>query len=81
MACKIRQVRDHAMGGLQAFDLPDPMDPDDAQYSRRWPADWMNAAWLRGVRDLLTWVLGESAASPLCQRTVGIPTDYALTYG
>jgi hypothetical protein len=76
----IRQVRDYAMRGLQAFDLPDPMDPDDAQQPWRWPASWMNAAWLRGVRDLLTWVLGESTASPLRQRAVGLPTAYDLTY-
>jgi hypothetical protein len=40
----------------------------------------MNAAWLRGVRDLLTWVLGERDAAPLCNRTVGLPTTYDLTY-
>ena len=28
----IRQVRDQAVRGLQAFDHPDPMDPDDAQH-------------------------------------------------
>ena len=76
----IRQVRDYAVRGLLAFDLPDPMDSDDAQHPWRWPANWMNAAWLRGVRDLLTWVLGESTASPLRQRTVGLPTAYDLTY-
>jgi hypothetical protein len=76
----IRQVRDHAMRGLQASDLPDPMDPDDAQHPWRWPVGWMKAAWLRGVRDLLTWILGEHPTSPLCRRTVGMPTAYDLTY-
>lgn len=38
----------------------------------------MNAAWLRGVRDLLTWILGEHPTSPLCGRTVGMPTAYDL---
>ena len=28
---QIRQVRDRARRGLEAFDLPDPMDPADAQ--------------------------------------------------
>ena len=40
----------------------------------------MNAAWLRGVRDILTWVLGETPTSPLCHRTVGLPTTHDLTY-
>jgi hypothetical protein len=40
----------------------------------------MNAAWLRGVRDILTWVLGKSPASPICQRTIDRPTTYDLTY-
>ena len=76
----IRQVRDYAVRGLQASGLPDPMDPDDAQHPWRWAANWMNAAWLRGVRDLLTWVLGEHPKSPLCGRTVGMPAAYDLTY-
>jgi hypothetical protein len=40
----------------------------------------MGAASLRGIRDILTWVLGETATSPLCQRTVGRPATYDLTY-
>ena len=71
----IRQVRDHARRGLNAFDLPEPMYPADAVTPGSWEAGWMNAAWLRGVRDLLDWVLGERAASPLCGRTVGLPAD------
>jgi hypothetical protein len=76
----IRQVRDHARHGLEACDLPDPMDPTDARTPWQWDAGWMNAAWLRGVRDLLDWVLGERAASPLRCRVVGLPTVYDLTY-
>ncbi|SRR5579859_5481864 len=75
----IRQVRDHARCGLETRDLPDPMDPADARIPWQWDAGWMNAAWLRGVRDLLDWVLGERSASPLCGR-VGLPTAYDLTY-
>jgi hypothetical protein len=77
---EIRQTRDQARHALGTFDLPDPMDPADARSPWRWPAAWMNAAWLRGVRDLLDWVLGERAASPLCRRSVGLPTTYDLTY-
>lgn len=76
----IRQALDHALLSLKAFDLPEPMSPSDARHPWRWDATWMNAAWLRGVRDILTWVLGETSTSPLCQRTVGMPTTYDLTY-
>ena len=76
----IRQVRDHARHGLEACDLPDPMDPADARNPWQWDAEWKNAAWLRGVRDLLDWVLGERAASPLRRRLVGLPSTYDLTY-
>jgi hypothetical protein len=34
----------------------------------------MNAAWLRGVRDLLDGVLGDRPAPPLGQRVAGLPT-------
>jgi hypothetical protein len=76
----IRQVRARARRGLEACDLPDPMDPADARTPWQWDAGWMNAAWLRGVRDLLDWVLGERAASPLRGRLVGLPDTYDLTY-
>jgi hypothetical protein len=76
----IRQVRDHARRGLEACDLPDPMDPADARTPWQWDVGWMNAAWLRGVRDLLDWVLGDRPASPLGGRVVGLPTVYDLTY-
>jgi hypothetical protein len=76
----IRQVLHHALLGLKPFDLPEPMSPSDAEHPWCRDATWMNAAWMRGVRDILTWVLGETPASPLCQRTVGLPTTYDLTY-
>jgi len=76
----IRQIRDNARFGLTACDLPEHMDPAAAMNPWQWEAGWMNAAWLRGVRDLLGWVLGERAVSPLCGRTVGLPTVYDLTF-
>jgi hypothetical protein len=76
----IRQVLDHALLGLKTFDLPELMSPSAAKHPWRWNAAWMNAAWLRGVRDVLTWILGETPTSPLRQRTVGLPTTYDLTY-
>ena len=64
---QIREVRDHASRALEASDLPDPMDPSDARNPWQWPATWMHATWLRGVRDLLDWVLGDRVTSPLGQ--------------
>ncbi len=77
---EIRLLRDHARRGLDTFHLPDPMDPADASNPWRWNGGWMNAAWLRGTRDLLDWALGDRAASPLCGRAIGLPTVYDLTY-
>jgi hypothetical protein len=76
----IRQVRGNACRGLDAFDLPEHMELADAMNPWQWEAGWMNAAWLRGVRDLLDWVLGQRAASPLCGRTVDLPAMYDLTF-
>jgi len=76
---QMREVRDNALLGLKACDLPETMSAAEARHPWRWDAGWMNAAWLRGVRDLLTWVLGERDASPLCDRAVGLPTTRDLT--
>ena len=65
---EMREVRDHALHGLEAFDLPESMDPADACNPWRWDLAWMNAAWLRGVRDLLNRVLGDEYVSPLRNR-------------
>ncbi len=74
---QMREVRDQALRGLEAFDLPDPMDPGDARNPWHWDPAWMNAAWLRGVRDLLNWVLGEHHVSPLRDQFVAwSPLDY-----
>jgi hypothetical protein len=77
---QIRQVRDRARHGLEAFDLPNPLDVADARNPWRWPATWMHAAWLRGVRDLLDWILGDRATSPLGQQMAGLPTVHDLEY-
>ena len=74
---EIRQVRDSAQRGLDAFDFPEPMDPADARNPWRWDPAWMNAAWLQGVRDLLIWVPGEHHVSPRRNQFVAWPPlDY-----
>ena len=77
---QIRQVRDHAQRGLEAFDLSEPIDPADAADPWRWSPERMNAAWLRGVRDLLDWVLGDRPTAPLSGRSVNLPMAYDLTH-
>jgi hypothetical protein len=77
---QIREVHDLARRGLETFDLPDPIDPANARNPWRWDATWMNAAWLRGVRDLLDWVLGTRVLSPLGQRVANLPTALDLDY-
>jgi hypothetical protein len=75
----IRQVRDRACRGLAAGDLPEPMSAADARHPWRWDPAWMDAAWLRGARDVLDWVLGERPTAPLCLRS-GPPSRYELNY-
>ena len=75
----IRQVREYALLGLKVFDLPEPLPSAAARHPWRWSQDWMNAAWVRGVADLLGWVLADSAASPLGRPVPGPPSRYELT--
>jgi hypothetical protein len=74
----IRQARDHALRGIHTpTEATDPAAPGGP--GRR-DASQANAAWLRGVRDQLDWILGDRPDSPLCHRAVGLPTIYDLTY-
>ena len=75
----IRQVREQAQLGLKAFGLPEPLPGAAARHPWRWSQDRMNAAWLRGVADLLGWVLGDAAVSPLGRPVAGPPSRYELT--
>jgi hypothetical protein len=75
----ICQLREQAQLGLKAVGLPEPLPAPAARHPWRWNQDWMNAAWLHGVADLLGWVLGESTASPLGRPVAGPPSRYELT--
>ena len=76
---EIRHIRDRAQRGLDAFDLLDSVDPRDVTDPWRRSPEWMNAAWLRAVRDLLDWVLGDRPTAPLSGRAIDPPTAYDLT--
>ena len=39
----IRRVREQALLGLKAFDLPEPLTAAAARHPWRWDPDWMNA--------------------------------------
>jgi hypothetical protein len=77
---EIRHVRDRAQRGLDAFDSPDFVDPGGSADPWRRSPEWMNAAWLCAVRDLLDWVLGDRSTAPLSGRAVDTPTAYDLTH-
>ena len=76
---EIRHIRDRAQRGLDAFGLLDPTDPRDVTDPWRRSPEWMNTAWLRAVRDLLDWVLGDRPTAPLSGRAMDPPTAYDLT--
>jgi hypothetical protein len=65
---ELRQVRDWAHHGLRQCDLPTVMDRWDAEHPWRWPAGWMDAAWLRGAIAYLDWVLGDTPVTPITRR-------------
>jgi hypothetical protein len=73
----IRRVRDHALRVLRSAKVPAGVGPDHLSHQ---DTSQMKTAWLSGVRDQLDWVLGDRPDSPLCHRTVGLPTVYDLTY-
>lgn len=77
---EIRQVRDRARRELGESGISEPTDPDDARRPWRSGSTWMNAAWLRGVRDLLDWVLGDRDTSPLLGETKAWPALHELTF-
>jgi hypothetical protein len=63
---EIGRVRDWAWHGLlQHGDLPEHMSAWQAEHPWQWPAEWMNAAWLRGTIAYLDWILGDSQEAPI----------------
>jgi hypothetical protein len=80
---QIRTVLSWARSGLAVHDLPASMDPVTAMQPWRWPPTWQDAAWLRGVTDLLAWVCGERDAAPLSGERISLPSlaDAGDEYG
>jgi hypothetical protein len=63
---EMRRVRGWALHGLrQHGDLPEHMSTGQAEHPWQWPAEWMNAAWLRGTVAYLDWVLGDGWDGPI----------------
>ena len=79
----IREVLSWAQFGLGAGDLPAPMDPLFATRPWQWNASWMDAAWLRGTRDMLAWVAGDRDTAPLSGEIAHLPplADAMIEYG
>ena len=71
---QMREVLAWARFGLSLRDLPDLMDPSTAMQPWRWDSTRMDAAWLRGVRDVLAWVLGDHVTAPLSRETIKLPS-------
>jgi len=80
---QVREVLAWARFGLMRFDLPDPMVPAVAMRPWQWQASWMDAAWLRGARDMLAWVCGAHDQAPLSGTVICLPSlaDAADEYG
>jgi hypothetical protein len=67
---EIRGVLACARAGIERYGFGDGLIPGVLE--RPWSnARWADNAWLRGVRDLLEWVLGERTAGPLAGTAYG----------
>ena len=72
---EIRRVLELARTGIARYGFGEELHPEDL--ARPWGnARWQDNAWLRGVRDLLEWVLGERACGPLRGTPAARPTPY-----
>ena len=61
---EIRQVLAHARAGIARYGFGEHLSAQDL--ARPWGnADWQDNAWLRGVRDILAWYLGEVTTGPM----------------
>jgi hypothetical protein len=66
---EIRRVRSWALHGLREHgDLPADIPVWQAERPWQWPAEWMNAAWLRGTIAYLDWIVGDQDTAPLSGR-------------
>ena len=75
---EIRTIRSWALHGLREHgDLPAHIPREQAERPWQWPAEWMNAAWLRGTVSYLNWVLGDQNIAPLSAQH--LPLDPVTT--
>jgi hypothetical protein len=70
----IAEVLSFARYGLGLCDLPVPLDPMLAAQPWGWDPAWMDAAWLRGTKDLLAWVAGGHDTAPLSGQVAHLPS-------
>ncbi len=72
---EIRRVLELPGAGMARYGCGEKLPPADL--ARPWGnARWQDNAWLRGVCDLLEWVLGERACGPLRGTPTARPTPY-----
>jgi hypothetical protein len=61
---EIRRVLHFARAGIARYGFGEELHPDDL--ARPWGnGRWQDNAWLRGVRDVLEWVIGDRGTGPL----------------
>jgi len=74
---QMRRVLELARSGIARYGFGEELHPADL--ARPWGnARWQDNAWLRGVRDLLEWVLGDTCIGPLRGTPAARPTPYEV---
>jgi hypothetical protein len=70
---EIRQVLGYARAGIERYGYGEELHPADL--ARPWGnGQWQDNAWLRGVRDVLSWVAGDVDTGPYLGLHVPHPT-------
>jgi hypothetical protein len=70
---EIRRVLEHARNGITRYGFGEDLHPADL--AQPWGnARWQDNAWLRGVRDVLAWLLGDVTTGPMTGARTAQPT-------